>query len=372
MPVTPGLTIWVMLGRDALPERSTPPSRTFGLHRPSSASAPGLLRRLFVVLALAASIVGATGIATPAAAATRQIAMGGLSAPLNTKSAYDAFVKLTGRAPAIWAFWVGWGDPLNHDLPKKWLLDYIRSKGSTPLIIWEPVISKNPGSAAFRFDTIARGDHDAYIRSFGRQIKAYGGPVILRFAHEFEGYWFPWRIGLAGNTRVTFTAAWRHIWDIYRGPEQAAPNARFLWSPSGCDCADKLTPLWPGDQYVDYIGMSVYNWASLHHTSWKSMAKLVSARMSGIARLPRRPVIVSETGSTHYGGNKATWIKEGYNALYYKWPRIVGVLYMNVDMGTQGVDGHREDWRLKLPSNGSALSAYRSLLRQTKFRGHLG
>ena len=80
---------------------------------------------------------------------------------------------------------------------------------------------------------------------------------------------------------------------------------------------------------------------------------------------------MSETGSTHYGGNKATWIKEGYNALYYKWPRVVGVLYMNVDMGTQGVDGHHEDWRLALPSNGSVLSAYRSLLRQTKFRGHI-
>ena len=79
------------------------------MHRPITAPAPSLVRRLFVVLALAASIVGTSGIATPTAAAARQLALGGLSAPLNKKSAYDAFVKLTGRAPAIWAFWVGWG-----------------------------------------------------------------------------------------------------------------------------------------------------------------------------------------------------------------------------------------------------------------------
>ena len=338
-----------------------------------AAPPPRLVRRLVVLVALVACVLGSSGITSPTQAAmVRRLAMGGLSAPLNSKSAFDAFVSLTGRVPAIWAVWVSWGGANDRNLPPRWLMEYVRSRGSMPLIIWQPVDSAHQGADTFRFDRIAAGQHDAYLHRFASVLRAYGGPVILRFAHEFEGYWFPWRIGLAGNTRDTFIAAWRHIWDIFRGPQPEAPNARFLWSPHGCDCADKLTPLWPGDQYVDYIGMSVYNWAALHrNTPWRSMARLVRARMAGIVRLPRKPIIVSETGSTHYGGNKADWLREGYNALYYRWPRVVGVLYMNVDMGTQGVNGHREDWRLRLPSNGSALRAYRSLLRQDKFKGRL-
>jgi hypothetical protein len=331
------------------------------------------VRRLVVLVALVACIVGGSGISSPVAdAASRQIAMGALSAPLNKRTTYDAFVRLTGRAPAIWALWVGWGDPLNHDLPSLTLLNHMRSKGTVPLIIWQPVISKDPRSARFRFDTIARGDHDAYIRSFGAQLARYGGPVILRFAHEFEGYWFPWRIGLPGNTAATFTEAWRHIWDILRGgPAPLAPNARFLWSPHGCDCAERLTPLWPGDGYVDYIGMSVYNWASLRHMPWRTMARLMRARMAGIADLPKKPIIVAETASTHRGGNKAQWIRDGYEMLYSRWPRVVGVLYTNVDMGTQGVAGHTEDWRLVLPRGGAALTAYKQLLRKERFRGRI-
>jgi hypothetical protein len=341
--------------------------------RSIAAPTPHPIRRLFVLLALVACILGTTGVATPAdGASSRRIAMGALSAPLNRKTTYDAFVRLTGRAPAIWALWVGWGDPQNHDLPSLSFLNHMRRKGTTPLIIWQPVISRDQGSARYRFDTIARGDHDAYLRSFAEQVGRYPGPIILRFAHEFEGWWFPWRIGLPGNTAETFTAAWRHIWEVFRGGAQPlAPNARFLWSPHGCDCPNRLKSLWPGEQYVDYIGMSVYNWAGLRRMPWRSMARLVRARMAGIALLPRKPIILAETASTHRGGNKARWISDGYRTLYSRWPRIVGVLYTNVDMGTQGVDGHTEDWRLVLPRSGTALRAYKALLRLDRFRGRI-
>ena len=340
-----------------------------------STAAPAVagLRRMCALLVLVMCVLGTSGVVTPTeGASSRRIAMGALSAPLNRKATYDAFVRLTGRPPASWALWVSWGDPKNDDLPSLSFLNHMRRKGTVPLIIWQPVITRDQGSARFRFDTIARGDHDDYLRSFAQQVGRYRGPIILRFAHEFEGYWFPWRIGLPGNTVQTFTAAWRHIWEVLRGgPEPLAPNARFLWSPHGCDCADTLTPLWPGDRYVDYIGMSVYNWAGLHKVRWLSMATLVRKRMAGIKRLPRKPIIVAETASYHRGGSKARWISDGYKTLYRRWPRIVGVLYTNVDMGTQGVDGHTEDWRLVLPRGGAALRAYKALLRTERFRGRI-
>ena len=67
--------------------------------------------------------------------------------------------------------------------------------GTVPLIYWAPVDPADPGSPAWTYNTILNGDHDAYITQFAQDAKAYGGRVLLRFAHEMDGDWFPWGIG---------------------------------------------------------------------------------------------------------------------------------------------------------------------------------
>ena len=74
-------------------------------------------------------------------------------------------------------------------------------RGVTPFIWWQPTDPANPASSRYAgYQNIIKGKHDAYIRDWARAAKAFGRPVVVRFAHEMNGNWFPWSIGNHGNT----------------------------------------------------------------------------------------------------------------------------------------------------------------------------
>jgi len=322
-----------------------------------------------------------------------------------SQAAYDAVVEELGHAPALWSFWADWGDldeagcagPRTTPLPDPALLAHMREQGTVPLIIWQPVDSTRQDEPLYTYEKIAAGDFDCYLRSFAEGVAAIEGPVLLRFAHEFDGYWFPWGMGRFTNTPETFVAAWQHIWELMKGdqapdasaipgasPEPdaspraaVAPNARFVWSPLGCDCPDEMLAMFPGEGYVDYLGLTAFNWAGFHKdrkgdpVRWQRLAEIVARRLGGFEDLPPIPVILTEIGSNHRGGNKAAWITNGYNALYRRFPEVVAVMYFDVDMTTLDDPAHPETWLLTLPRDGSALEAYKALLERPEFQGRI-
>src|SRR5688500_15961677 len=143
----------------------------------------------------------------------------------------DSFTaSVDGRVPALWTVWSDWGSG-NAAFPGL-LANKIRARGSVPIIWWQPVVPGDEGDTLFSNQKIVAGNFDVYIRQWAKDAKTHGGPVIVRFAHEMDGDWFPWGTGRAGNTAANFIAAWRHIWNIFRGPNgEGATNVRFLWSP---------------------------------------------------------------------------------------------------------------------------------------------
>ena len=73
---------------------------------------------------------------------------------------------------------------------------------------------------------IAKGRYDAYFKSYADEIKAYGHRVIIGFAHEMNGPWYPW-----GWTHVSprrWVRAWRHVVRVFR--RQGADNVTWLWT----------------------------------------------------------------------------------------------------------------------------------------------
>src|SRR5439155_10803967 len=81
-----------------------------------------------------------------------------------------------------WYQWWGGGGSPSFD-PS--LLTRVRDHGSAPMITWEPWSgdgSQNP----FPLPRITAGDFDAHVDRWARGLKAYGHPVLLRFAHEMN------------------------------------------------------------------------------------------------------------------------------------------------------------------------------------------
>ena len=92
------------------------------------------------------------------------------------------------------------------------------------MIWWTPYDPADPSSPRYaRHANIIAGKHDDYIRSFAVAAKAFRTPVILRFAHEANGRYFPWSATHFDNTAASYVAAWRHIHRIFVDPENGGP-----------------------------------------------------------------------------------------------------------------------------------------------------
>ena len=334
---------------------------------------------LLPVMALALMLL-----ATSSVAARERIALGVSSEFSTDLAAVDAFTASVGAKPALWTLWSTWGDRGGRATCSRHIGSCafpttvargLRAKGITPFIWWQPTDPVNPGAGVYeRYQNIIKGKHDQYIRAWAQAAKAFGKPVIVRFAHEMNGDWFPWSLNkFKDNTPDRFKAAWRHIVTEFR--QVGARNVKFLWSPYLWG-KGKYEVFYPGNDYVDYVGVTSLNWGGAR---WKSLPGLLERPMGALRKITRtsrnplgKPVLLPEVGSNHDTGDKAAWITSGYRSAYRKWPAIRAMVYF--DYNTAAItDPYKPhpDWRLVMPPDGSALRAYQSVASQKFFRASI-
>jgi hypothetical protein len=111
----------------------------------------------------------------------------------------------------------------------------------------------------------ASGYYDQHFVDMARNLVAAGlGHSVLRIGWEFNGSWFNWGIESEGKpdqyaTRARqFAAAWRHIVTAIRHVK--GEHFTFDWCVAAGPHYPNLSLAYPGDSYVDYVGMDVYDW----------------------------------------------------------------------------------------------------------------
>jgi hypothetical protein len=248
---------------------------------------------------------------------------------------YDDFASVTGferslRHKLEYVLWFqSWGD--DPTFPSGYVLA-ARQRGLTPVITWEPWERNFADPTAFQpeysLQSIAAGEHDAYIRSWARGARAAGVPIILRFAHEQSTEpgvrsWYPWQ-GDPDNYR----AAFRRIVTLFR--EEGANNVQFLWSAMWLNgWADQY---YPGDDYVDWVGTTVLNHgtgATADWAKWRTFDDLFGGQYDAGVRW-NKPIMITELASAEQGGDKAAWFRDAFAALPTRYPLVRGLLLLEV------------------------------------------
>jgi len=318
-----------------------------------------------IVFALLLAVIGSSNVF---AVTPRQIALGVSMNDSRNMANVDAYTTSLGAPaakPAIWALWSDWGGP-DGAFPTD-AANGLRSRGIVPMINWEPIDPSHQDDCGnWSLDNIINGDHDAYIRQWASDAKAFGGRVIVRFAHEMNGYWYIWGQGRCTNTAAKFKSAWQHVVNIFRGTGGVgATNVRFLWSVFG---TYQLRGVYPGGKYVDYMGFSAFDWGQAGHPKWTTMVGTFNATVRGLRGIStKKPIIAAEMGAGYTPScatcNKVAYISTGYPAVYTKWPQIAAMVYFNIDMTPLG----QPDWRLTSPSQ--AFDAYKAIANDSRFQG---
>ena len=102
-----------------------------------------------------------------------------------------AFERLAGRPQAIVASSSYWGE---QKFPEK-NMQLIARYGAVPLVFWSPwdlPYVEGLGPDKYSLNSIVDGEHDAYIDRWADAARDYGHPMIVSFANEMNGSWFPW------------------------------------------------------------------------------------------------------------------------------------------------------------------------------------
>ncbi len=148
------------------------------------------------------------------------------------------------------------------------------------------------------------------LAAFAKELKDDNGklvPIIFRPYHEHTQTWSWW--GKSCTTQEEFIALWRFTVD-YLVKDKGVHNFIFAISPQ-LDVGtvkDNLLFRWPGDDYVDFIGMDSY-----HGTNTEALS--VNARnLAELAKEKKKPCGITETGieGIRKGGNEYSdyWTKE--------------------------------------------------------------
>jgi hypothetical protein len=126
-------------------------------------------------------------------------------------------------------------------------------KGSgKQLVVGVPMLVRSPAGSLRQG---AAGAYDGHFRALASRLVANGQPrAILRLGWEFNGDWSLWR---ADRDPKAFAAYWRRIVDVMRAVP-GAQELRFDWNPGH---GPQFVPVdaYPGDNYVDVIGMDIYD-----------------------------------------------------------------------------------------------------------------
>ena len=274
----------------------------------------------------------------------------------------DKFSAMVGTPPSVVMWYQDWAHAGVREFdPKK--MDAVVSRGAVPMVTWEPWDhTKGVHQPRYTLESINRAKHDAYIRKWARDAATWGKPFYLRFAHEMNGDWNSWSPGVNGNTASQYIAAWKRVVNIFR--QERATNVRWVWSPNvEYNGSMPFKRVYPGDSYVDWVGIDGYNWGTSNPDStWTRLGTIFGPSYDKLAAMTNKPMMIAETASTELGGDKVTWIRQAFlNDVPSRLPRIRAVIWFHENKET--------DWRVN--SSSAALAAYSEVVASSSYQGRL-
>jgi mannan endo-1,4-beta-mannosidase len=248
----------------------------------------------------------------------------------------SAFVKKAGKRPNLREYYAKWGDPFQADVTRA-----VWDDGQLPFLVWEP-FSRTAAQ-------IAAGQDDAYIREFADAVRDYNRPLALSFGHEMNGGWYPW--GSEKTEAADFARAWRHIHDLFT--DEGAGDVIWVWSPNVINPVPdvRLKPYYPGDAYVDWIGVVGY-YALSGPTTFDT---LFGPTMTQIRRFSHKPFLIAETG-VQAGESKPTEIADLFAGVRAR-ADVLGLVWFNLKK--------EADWRIN--SGPLSLAAFQKAAADDSF-----
>lgn len=219
---------------------------------------------------------------------------------------------------------------------------------------------------------VVEGKQDAAIRDWARAAREFGYPFLFRPWWESNGNWYSW------GQSPDFVAAWQRFHDLVVA--EGATNVTWAWVVNtiweeGGEVKADPAPYYPGDAYVDWVGVDAYNWGRnpLQPDRWVTAEESIQPTLEVLEDIaPGKPVCICESASTEIGEgepeeDKALWIHEMLDEYLPSRPQIKAYVWFNwnVEQGGYGSGGGYWDWPIE--SSPEAEAAFREGIQSETF-----
>ncbi len=260
--------------------------------------------------------------------------------------ALQLFEEHIGKKVTIAHIYRGW-----HELDSD---NFITELQTIDRYSWVPMVSANP----YYFDqckhtryslykSIERGDCDAFLRNISIRFRTYGKPLFFRFAWEMNIPSNEWSLQYTGSTAQEFVGAWRHIHTIMN--EENVTNVQWVFCPQvNTPTSIAYEEIFPGDEYVDWVGLDGYNWGTTQSwSSWQNFSDVFGSSYDELVKLaPGKPVMIAEFGTTDQGGDKPGWFSAALNTqIPQRFPEVKALIFYNEDRSQE----EQSNWKIDSP-----------------------
>jgi len=257
----------------------------------------------------------------PAAGPTDPISVNGYTTTLETQ---------IGQKLRLHMHYVDWGTPAASlsqaipSFPDQAEIDDA-SAGRIPVVTWG-CGNPNPmvGTASPTTDI---ADYNLIVAT-ANAVKAFGKPIFIRWNWEFN---IPGGNKCMGNgtdaqQQAGFIAAWQNIYNIFKA--QGATNVSWIWNPNNTIVYPDPAPFYPGNAYVDWIGVDGYD--KFNDNDFGTIFNAFYQEFSSYGK----PFLVAETGEcpnrqSNYISTAVNEIAGRSNSKNYSFPLVKGFLYFD-------------------------------------------
>ncbi len=230
-----------------------------------------------------------------------------------TADAINEFEDLA-KKDIVWAYFSNnWMEQIKFPTNK---VNTILGTGKIPFIrmMARSTWDESKADPKYTLQKIIDGTFDAELNQWAIDAKNTNTNLLVEFGTEVNGNWFPWNGEYNGGGETTaygdpnladgperFVDAYKHIIDICN--QNGATNITwFFHADSGGEPADdwnKIENYYPGDNYIDWVGVSVYGPQTRKDDDEQFKDKLDGV-YNRLTTMSNNPIAILEFGVTEY------------------------------------------------------------------------
>ncbi len=189
---------------------------------------------------------------------------------------------------------------------------------------------------------VLNGNYDDFLHRFAHDVAVFEHPVIFRLGNEMNGDWCPYSAYHTSRDTSVYRAFYRYVYEIFR-QEGALDNTIWVWNPNERAFPNYKwnyeTMYYPGNEYVDVIGLTGYNTGTYYASSgetWRSFYEIYDPIYKKVMAYSKKPMMITEFACSSIGGDKAAWVADMFRDLVH-YPNLkIAIWWDGRDMAANG------------------------------------